>query len=429
MRKHSEMPIRRDTPRPSFRRTDLKVLEKYKLALASHGLNDSVRILLLLALWLKKHERTREQILAMRCASVLAEMLDVNATLANLPRQQPITCGRYKEPDEFDDSTFLSQFRFRKEHFWMFLQALRWTDAAGRPKTIKFGKRLHQYNMPSHYILMILLRRLAFPARWVDINLILGGAASTSSSAYNFALCYFFQHYVPLITDLHRWKHKFAEFAKRLSDMGAPFDNLVAFVDGHFDPMARPGGDGNVRYGPKDYHMFNHLHKDHGIMFQGAVMVNGLALGWGPYGGNENDARTVDKAGITEMMRAISMELGVDYSNFADSAYTQNRYMQCIQKCLPGAALSRPARRFNSLMARFRIVIENLFGETENIFASLQHKQNKRLGRQDISKMFLVSLFLFNVRSIFYGNQTGCYYGLDGLAAITLEEFLHADAF
>ena len=70
-----EMPIRRDTPRPSFRRTDLKVLEKYKLALASHGLNDSVRILLLLALWFKKQERTRDQILAMQCASFCMQML------------------------------------------------------------------------------------------------------------------------------------------------------------------------------------------------------------------------------------------------------------------------------------------------------------------------------------------------------------------
>ena len=381
-------------------------------------------MLLAMALRFKRQGAFRKHVLALRLAAVVAEMLDVNANLATLPRQGDAHGGPYKEMSDYHDSTFFQQFRFRKHHFWIFLQALHWTDAAGFPITIKCGTKNHESVLRAHHVLMILLRRLAFPSRWCNLNLILGGQSSASSPAFNWALNFFFRKYVPLIQDMSRWKHKFSDFARRLREMGAPFDNLVSFVDGHFDPTCRPGGDGCRHLMPKDYHMYNPLHKDHGIMFQGAVMVNGLSLCWGPFGGNDNDAKTVEWAGVTEQMRAISNELGEDFSNFSDSAYTQNRFMQCIQKCPAGGSLPRSARRFNALMARFRIVIEDLFGETGNVFAALQHKQNKRLGKQDCGKLFPVSMFLFNVRSIFYGNETGSYFGLDGLESITLKEFL-----
>ena len=116
--------------------------------------------------------------------------------------------------------------------------------------------------------------------------MILGGYDALLSETFKFGLMFFFHKYVPLVRDLHRWKHKFAAFAKRLADMGALFDNLISFVDGHFDPTARPGGDACVNKNVWDFQVYNQLHKDHGLMFQGAVLVNGFAMCWGPYGGN-----------------------------------------------------------------------------------------------------------------------------------------------
>jgi len=51
-------------------------------------------------------------------------------------------------------------------------------------------------------------------------------------------------------------------------------------------------------------------------------------------------------------------------------------------------------------------------------------KQNKRLGKQDVGKMFPVCVLLFNVRSVLYGNQTAGYYGLDGLMEMSLFDLL-----
>ena len=103
--------------------------------------------------------------------------------------------------------------------------------------------------------------------------------------------------------------------------------------------------------------------------------------------------------------------------------------MQVIQKCLQGGALSRPARRFNALMARFRVYIENLFAETESVWALLQHKQNKKIGRQDVSKMFPCAIFLHNVRTLCYGNQTSCAFGMDCLLEISLKDFIETADF
>ena len=423
------MPIRRDTPRESFKRTELLALEKYRLAIASTNLVTSILFLWLVALLLKRQGRWKRMELTLRLAAALLQTVDVNSQLACIPRQQSPTCGDYKNPEDFDSSSFYEQFRFRKAHFWMFLQAIRWTLADGRPIVIKFGRKHHRYTMRSSNLLMIFLRRLAFPARWVDLNLILGGSTTTSSMAYNFVLCHFYSTYVPLIQDIKRWKHKFPLFADRLKQMGAPFDNLVSFVDGHFDATARPGGDACVNLNLWDFQMYNPLHKDHGIMYQGVILVNGIAMCFGPYAGNDHDAKTVHWANLIVDMHDISEELGTTFSHFADSAYPQSRYMQVIQKAPNGGQLSRSARRFNALMARFRVFVENLFAETDSVWASLQHKQNKKIGRQDVSKMFPCAIFLHNVRTLCYGNQTSCAFGMDNLLDISLKDFIETAEF
>ncbi len=67
------------------------------------------------------------------------------------------------------------------------------------------------------------------------------------------------------------------------------------------------------------------------------------------------------------------------------------------------------------LMARFSIVIEQLFAEVDWSWAALQMKQNQRLGRQDVGKISPVEMVLHNVLTTLYWNQTAGYFGLHGL--------------
>ncbi len=66
--------------------------------------------------------------------------------------------------------------------------------------------------------------------------------------------------------------------------------------------------------------------------------------------GNDNDAKTVIKANIVEDMSDISIELGVDYLCFIDSAYPQSKYLAAILKCQQGGQLTAQQSRFNTLM-------------------------------------------------------------------------------
>ena len=418
------MPTKLTSPRQSFKRTELKSLEKYMLALSSAQNNSSVLYLLSVLLQNRGKMEFKVNVAVVGMLHALAAANMLNSEIAALPHQRPTTCGPLKDCDDFTEPIFYSQFRFRKEHFWNLLQAMRFTDAAGRPLTIKFGKPGHRHTMRTDHLLMILLRRLAFPSRWIDLALILGGHESTLSRAYNFILKKVHHDFCHLVSDLRRWQHKFPQFAQRLTDMGAPFHNLIAFVDGHFDHTARPGGDGCVRRNLKDYQVYNHLHHDHGLMFQGLVLVNGWCMCWGPWRGAMHDAKTVVKAEIIQDLHAICQELGEEYSHFADSAYPRSRYMQTILKQPPGGSLSQRQRRFNALMARFRIVIENLFAEVVSTWAALQHKENKKLGAQDVGKMFPVSMLLHNCRAVFYGSQTSNYFGLDGMLELSLTDIL-----
>ena len=96
--------------------------------------------------------------------------------------------------------------------------------------------------------------------------------------------------------------------------------------------------------------------------------------------------------------------------------------MQAILKCPAGVNLTAGQRRFNTMMARFRIVIENLFAEVTSVWASLQHKHNKKIWKQDVGKMFPVCVFLHNCRTVFYRKQTSSYFGLDGLLDLSLQD-------
>jgi hypothetical protein len=76
-------------------------------------------------------------------------------------------------------------------------------------------------------------------------------------------------------------------------------------------------------------------------------------------------------------------------------------------------------------MARFRVVIENCFGEAVQYWGMLQHRHNLRLGKQQIGKMFPLAMLLFNLHSLLYGNQTCCYFESEALMQMVMvEQFL-----
>ena len=180
--------------------------------------------------------------------------------------------------------------------------------------------------------------------------------------------------------DIRPWRNMFPQFAEKLRSFGCPFDNLVALVDGHFLGTCRPGGDACKSLNLWDFQTFAGKERRTGLKYQAAVLVKGIAIVWGPWQGTEHDATMICSARLLDHLCEIADEAGSDYIAFSDSAYLMHCFLQRILKPAPEETLSRLERRYNALMARFRIVIEQVFAEASQFWAALTHSHNMRLG-------------------------------------------------
>ena len=203
-----------------------------------------------------------------------------------------------------------------------------------------------------------------------------------------------------LVASLAPWRRHFRAFAQHLVDWGCPHDNLVAIFDGHFQATCRPGGDANHSLTLHDNQTFSGKERLHGLKYQACVMPNGICCVWGPWRGTEHDATMFANSGVIDDLARISGEEGTDFSGYGDSAYPLHRHMQRILKAPAEGSLTRLQRRYNALMARFRVVIENCFGEAAQYWGMLQHRHNLRLGKQQVGKMFQLAMLLFNLHSL-----------------------------
>jgi len=210
--------------------------------------------------------------------------------------------------------------------------------------------------------LMVLLRRLAFPCRWEDLKFILGCSRTELSNTYNYMLILIHERYGMLTSNLACFRFLFQSFAAKLTSFGCPFENLVAIFDGHFVATCRPGGDGCKGLNLWDHQTFAGKERLHGLKYQACVLPNGMTCVWGPWRGTEHDATMFYQTGALEVFESVMEETGAVYMGFGDSAYPIHRHMQRILKAPAEGSLTRLERRYNALMARFRVMIEDVFG-------------------------------------------------------------------
>jgi hypothetical protein len=130
-------------------------------------------------------------------------------------------------------------------------------------------------------------------------------------------------------------------------------------------------------------------------------------------------------SGILEDLEEISEELGHDFAAFGDSVYTLHSYMQLILKGpASGEGLTAGQRRYNALMARFRVIIENVFACCEQYWGVLRDRKNLRLGSMAVGKLFPLAIFFYNLCTMYYCNNITTYMGEHLLMEITAREYL-----
>ena len=140
----------------------------------------------------------------------------------------------------WDNDLFNAFFRFKKEEFLCCIDAMHLTG-----KYILCGGKGHSQYFPADICLMVVMSRLAFPSRFVDLVLIFGIPSGRICDIFHSTIDYLYLRYAQKLNKFDIWVPKFPEFAAVFRRAGSTFPNQIANFDGNFKGLCRPGGLGN----------------------------------------------------------------------------------------------------------------------------------------------------------------------------------------
>ena len=308
--------------------------------------------------------------------------------------------------DSLDDKECMLMFRFHK------LDVVRLKNALGFPDTIICYNGTLASGLEA---LCILLRRLAYPNRLVDLLPVFGRSKEELSMICNEALSHVYDNYGHLLRQLnHNWLRQdtFQIFADAIHQKGAPLTNCFGFIDGTTRPIARPS-----RYQEQ---VFSGHKCVHALKFQSIQVPNGLIVNmYGPIEGRRHDAAMLAESGILQQLEEFVDERGQPFYVYGDPAYPLRPQLMGPFK---GAHLTPQEEEFNKKMSKIRECVEWGFGDIVCQFAFVDFKKNLKLFLQPVAKYYLVATLLTNCRTCLYGNQTSQYFGVD---PPELEAYLH----
>jgi hypothetical protein len=259
----------------------------------------------------------------------------------------------------FDDDTFEKMFRFRRQDFSRVLDALQLTGTI-----ILCGRERRQIRVHAEIALMVVLRRLAFPCRFVDLVNVFGMPSNRICDIFHSTVDHLYDKFARRLNQYSIWIDYFPAFARAMQEFGAPYDNLINIFDGHFIAVCRPGGLGNVKSLLDQSELYSGEKGQHGIKYLVAQFPNGMTSLSGPFKGRCHDGRMLRESKWEEILRNVAAQPdGRSYIMFGDSGFCVSDHIQAMVKSYAGY-IQDDARTYNNLMSRIRIYIENFFAES-----------------------------------------------------------------
>ena len=203
--------------------------------------------------------------------------------------------------DEFclrdvSDDDCVSEFRFEKNDI------LRLNDVMQLPNELT----CHLYNdfkLDSVEALCTLLKRLAYPCRYVDMIPRFGRPVPQLCMVFNQMLDYVDTHFGYLLRDLNQpWlsPQQLTLFSHTIFNKGAPLDNVWAFVDGTVRGTTRPIRNQRMIY--------NGHKRKHALKYQSLTTPNGMIANlFGPVEGKRHDSSMLAMSGLMPILENNSI--------------------------------------------------------------------------------------------------------------------------
>lgn len=234
----------------------------------------------------------RSEVIAMIMVLVAADVGDADMLLCMLlldlfqPAFPVVPPGRHLAYiDRYDEARCIAMFRFRPADL------RRLQNLFDLPTPVKVGAHGKSHYFHPEEALLVLLRRLAFPNRLVDLVDEFGLHNWEISMLFNWTLGFVHQKYAHLLGSLERWIPHLPTFADAILRKGCPDIGCVGFIDGTLRRMARPGRGQKACYSGHK--------RTHGIKFQSVTFPNGM-IGhlYGPVEGRRHDTTLLAASGL-----------------------------------------------------------------------------------------------------------------------------------
>jgi hypothetical protein len=78
---------------------------------------------------------------------------------------------------------------------------------------------------------------------------------------------YIYNGYASKLNDIRAWEPDFPAFAAHVQEKGGLFENIVCFIDCHFQPVSRSGRHSTVHGGIRQLLLWNSYYKSHGLKY------------------------------------------------------------------------------------------------------------------------------------------------------------------
>lgn len=338
---------------------------------------------------------------------LLLVALEADSAIAALPLLQYI--GPRLCLDKLDDETCLRRFRLRR------VEVYRLQEALHMPQQFSSPCRSHWSGTEG---LLVLLRRLSYPARLGDLCEEFGRSKPGLSIIFNCTLIWMWETWGSLLTEPFTKPFftaaRVASYSDAIAFKSGVNLHVWGFIDGTVRPICRPG------HHQRDY--YNGHHRTHALKYQGVTTPDGIVSSLhGPYEGKRHDAGIYARSGLHQQLQEHMAFLHDDqpYALFGDAAYPLSQF---LQKGFTGQNLTAAQQQFNSRMSSVRQAAEWSFKDVTQFFPYVDLKQQQKVELQPVGLHYKVAVLLLNcLTCIKQGNETSQYFHLH---PPVLEEYL-----
>ena len=289
----------------------------------------------------------------------------------------------------YSDESALRDFRFQIKDLARISDTMGWVYG----KTERNG-----YTCVPFTACCILLRRMASPCRWADVEYLFGMRSSTLSEVLWEVLESFYEAQGHLLLDLKEGLlvQRAEMCADSITNAGAPLDSFVGFIDCTKIKMTRPGGHGGLQRSCYSGHK-----RFHCLIYQAVTTPDGLLFNlYGPEVGRRHDLTLLRQSGLQDSLQNCLHINGRQFYIYVDAAYVLKPWLQVA---FPRAGASLERQILNTRMSGVRIAVEWNYKDLKQLWSLNDFPRALKVRQGPIGLIYTASALLINFKTCLEG--------------------------